>query len=263
MGFRDDELAGRERIGVLERELEALREENASLRTRVQNAPAARNRLAPVAMLVLAVGVVAMAVATLSGWRLPTHGDDFGIALALVASLLVTVSVLLAVLGRLLIIVPPNKLVIVSGRTVRMPDGSTRGYRIIRAGRVVRMPLVERSDEMDLTPMEIDVWIRGAHTRDGEPVDLRFRARVELSRDERHVGNAVERFLGREPDEIARIARESLEGTVRGVAAQLRVPELREDALAVGESTISEAEYDFEKLGLSLESFHLLEVLPR
>lgn len=138
-----------------------------------------------------------------------------------------------------------------------------RGYRVVRAGRVFRVPLIERSDAMDLTPIEVDSWIRGAYTKGGVPVDVRFRARVEIARDEHLVGNAVERFLGRDHEEIGRVARETLEGALRGIAAQLTVDELREDSQKVAAYLGAEAEDDLAKLGLAMQTLHLLDVESR
>ena len=246
---------------MLERELRELRAENESLRARKPEAPP--NKLGGFALIVFILALVALGMAVLAGWTIPTRGDDLGIALSLVATFLLALSIALGVVSRLLIMVPPDKMGVLSGRRMVRPDGSTRPYRVVFGGRVFRMPIVERYDEMDLTPIEIDSRVRGAYTRGGVAVDIRFRARVEIARHEALAENAIERFLGRSQDEIARVARESLEGILRGIASQLTVDELCENATKVADSLIHEAEDDLMRLGLSLEAAHLIEVEPR
>lgn len=263
MGFRDDELAGRERIEVLERELEALREEAEALRAR-SAAPAARppNKLAGFALILFVLALIAIGMAVLTGWTIPSYGDDLGIALALVATLLMTMAATLAVVGRLLIIVPPNKLVVLAGRRTRGQDGRDVGYRVVRAGRVLRSPLIEQAHELDLTPMIVEEWIRGAFVRRGERVDIRFRARIEVETVEPGVRHAIERFLGRHQAEIAQTGSQTIEGALRAVAANVSADDLRIEAVKIAEMMTEEAEEDFRTLGLRLMSLRLLEVLP-
>src|SRR5574341_1191785 len=72
---------------------------------------------------------------------------------------------------------------------------------------------------------------------------------MKVSSDPSHVRNAVERFLGMKPEQIAGVARQTLEGVLREVVAQLTPEEVNEDRLKFAESLRTNAQDDFDKLG--------------
>ena len=59
----------------------------------------------------------------------------------------------------LIIICPPNRVAVVSGRTRALSDGRSVGYRVIKGGRTLRIPLVEKVDYMDLNTIPIEVSV--------------------------------------------------------------------------------------------------------
>ncbi|HEV8267015.1 MAG TPA: SPFH domain-containing protein, partial [Thermoanaerobaculia bacterium] len=172
----------------------------------------------------------------------------------------VVVSIFAAVARSFLIICRPNEVVIFSGRKRRMADGSHVGYRIVVGGRAVRVPVVERVDRMSLASTPIELSIANAYSKGGIPLRVHAIANVKISSDRKVIGNAIERFLGRDPNEIARVARESLEGHLRGVLANLTPEEVNEDRLKFATALLDEAEADFNKLGLHLDTLKIQNV---
>lgn len=114
----------------------------------------------------------------------------------------------------------PNELLIFSGRKHRLPGGGEVGWRYIAGGRASRWPIIERVDKMDITTMPIDISIRGAYAQGNIPLNVDAVANVKISLDEPTVHHAIERFLGKSPAEILKVAKDTLEGTLRGVLAQ-------------------------------------------
>ena len=168
---------------------------------------------------------------------------------------------ILSLLARsVLVICPPNQVVIFSGRKRKLADGSQVGYRVVLGGRSVRIPLLERVDRMSLLSIPIDLKVANAYSRGGIPLRVHAIANVKVSSDPRVVGNAIERFLGRDPAEIARVAKESLEGHLRGVLANLTPEEVNEDRLKFATALVDEAEADFRKLGLTLDTLKIQNV---
>lgn len=74
------------------------------------------------------------------------------------------------------------------------------------------------------------------------------------------VGNAIERFLDRNRSEIARVARETLEGNLRGVVATLTPEEVNEDRLRFAERIAEDVSHDLSKLGLRLDTLKIQSV---
>ncbi|MEO8798024.1 MAG: SPFH domain-containing protein, partial [Polyangiaceae bacterium] len=159
----------------------------------------------------------------------------------------------------LLYVSTPNEALIFAGRS-RELDGRDVGYRIVRGGRSIRIPLLERVSSMDLTMFTIDVVVQNAYSRGGIPLNVIGVANVKVAGDEPLLDNAIERFLGREQPEIMRIAKETLEGNLRGVLAQLTPEQVNEDKTRFAQNLIEEAERDMHRMGLALETLKIQNV---
>lgn len=168
------------------------------------------------------------------------------------------------VVRNLLYVSAPNEALIFSGarRVAQLGSGEGKevGFRVIRGGRGIRVPLLERVDRMDLSNLSIEVQVRGAYCKGGIPLNVQGVANVKLPGDEPRLLNAVERFLGRTPMEISRIARETLEGNVRGVLAQLTPEEVNEDKVRFAQNLLDEAEHDMARIGLVLDTLKIQSV---
>src|SRR5690606_31754515 len=105
---------------------------------------------------------------------------------------------------------------------------------------------------LDLTNMNIDVSVRGAYSKGGIPLNVQAVANVKVAGDEPSIHNAIERLLPKNRDDIMKIAKETLEGNLRGVLATLTPEEVNEDKLKFAESLTEEAGEDLAKLGLAL-----------
>jgi len=164
------------------------------------------------------------------------------------------------ILKKFLYICRPNQVLIFSGRKRTLADGSVVGSRPIFGGRAWRMPIIERVDSMDMTTMPIEVSVSQAYSKGGIPLEVRAIANVKISSDPRHILNAIERFLGRDRSELRKVARETLEGTLRGVLATMTPQEVNEDRLKFAHSLADDVEDDFEKLGLMLDTLKIQHV---
>jgi flotillin len=185
-------------------------------------------------------------------------GIDFGLGtavllLAAAVGAVVAVTVFIAILRQFLFICRPNEILLFSGRKHRLPDGSSVGYKVVRRGWAVRTPLVELVSRMDMRLFMVEVAVTNAYSKGGIPLAVQAIANVKISSDARHVRNAVERFLGTTPEQIAVVARQTLEGVLREVLAQLTPEEVNQDRLKFAESLKANAQDDFDKLGLELD----------
>jgi flotillin len=168
--------------------------------------------------------------------------------------------VLMVIYHYLLRICRPNEILIFSGRKHTTADGRTVGYRVVFGGRGMRIPVVETVDRMDVSLISVPIQVNGAYSEGGIPLNVHAIANIKISTDRRYVGNAIERFLGRSPTEIARVAKETLEGHVRGVLATLTPEELNEDRLKFARQLEESAGSDLQKLGLELDVLKIQHV---
>ncbi|MEN0063155.1 MAG: flotillin family protein [Myxococcota bacterium] len=176
----------------------------------------------------------------------------------------IVVGVVMAGLGiglaqNLLYICEPNEVLIFSGRRRHTADG-TKGYRIIKGGRGWRVPLLERVDRLDLTNMIIEVEVQGAYSKGGIPLNVQGVANIKIAGHEPVLGAAVERLLDKPREELVRMAKDVLEGNLRGVLSRLTPEEVNEDKIAFAEKLLEEAEHDLGRLGLVLDTMKIQNV---
>lgn len=184
----------------------------------------------------------------------------FGIAIAAIAVAFLALTVFLWAVRNLLYICPPNEALIFSGRKHRLPDGTVRGFREIVGGRGWRVPFLEKVSKISLNVMEVPISIRNAYSKGGIPLIVEAVANVKISSERRVMGNAIERFLGRDAASITRVAKETLEGHLRGVLATLTPTEVNEDRLKFAAELSQESEGDLTKLGIELDTLKILHV---
>ena len=178
-----------------------------------------------------------------------------------VAIFLVAIITMVALAIRSMIIIcPPNKVAVVSGRSRTLSDGRTVGYRVIKGGRTLRIPVIEKVDYMSLNTIPIEVSVSNAYSKGAIPLDVQGVANIKVSSREGLLENSVERFLGRPSDYIQQIAKENLEANLRGVLATLTPEEVNEDRLKFAQTLIDEADDDIRTLGLELDVLKIQNV---
>ncbi|HEX4516100.1 MAG TPA: SPFH domain-containing protein [Polyangiaceae bacterium] len=185
--------------------------------------------------------------------------NPIGIIVVLAIAAVVSFFFLSLMVRKLLYVAAPNEALVFSG-SKRMLNNREVGYRILRGGRSLRLPLLEDVTRIDLTMFTIDVVVQNAYSKGGIPLNVLGVANVKIAGDEPLLNNAAERFLGKNGSEIMRIAKETLEGNLRGVLAQLTPEQVNEDKTRFAQTLIEEAEHDMSRMGLSLETLKIQNV---
>ena len=103
-------------------------------------------------------------------------------------------------------------------------------------------------------------YSEGADGALGIPLSVHAVANVKISSEPDVIANAIERLLPLGRADIARIAKETLEGHVRGVLATMTPEEVNEDRLKFANRLTDEAEQDLQKLGLHLDTLKIQHV---
>jgi flotillin len=177
-----------------------------------------------------------------------------------VLAIVIALLVLVVILRRMVYICPPNAVLIFSGGHHKLADGRTIGYRVVQGGRGIRIPLVEVVDRMDLTNMMIELKVGGAYSKGGIPLNVQGVANVKVSSKTEQLANAIERFLGMNREQIMAIARETLEGNLRGVLSTLTPEEVNTDREKFAGELLHEADHDLARLGLELDTLKIQHV---
>jgi flotillin len=178
------------------------------------------------------------------------------IGIAVIAALIV-----LAFIKANLRICHPNEILVFSGRKRKRKDGTVVGYRVIKGGRGLKIPIIESVTRLPLTTIPIDLELLGALTSGIIPINLQAMANVKIAgSEEEGLSNALERFLGRNITDISQIARENLEGSLRGVLATLTPEEANNNRLEFAEKVAQQARNDLRNLGLVLDTFKIKHI---
>lgn len=181
------------------------------------------------------------------------------IGLAVIIVVAVVALLLYVTFTRLLYVSTPNEVLVFSGTIRRLPE-RTLGYRYVRGGRSIRRPFIEKVDRIDLNMITVMVNVERAFTKGGVPLTIQGVANVKLPGEEPLLSNAVERFLGRSREEIYHVAKETLEGNLRGVLASLTPEEVNEDKMRFAQILVEEAEHDMSRMGLVLDTLKIQNV---
>ena len=165
-----------------------------------------------------------------------------------------------ALLRQLYYICQPSEELIFSGLRRHIGSGQQVGYRTVRGGSALRIPVLEEVTRLDLSNMTIDLRVENAYSKGGIPLNVSGVANIKISGDEPGIHNAIERLIGKEQDEIRHIAKETLEGNLRGVMASLTPEQLNEDKVTFARTLLEEAEDDLQKLGLVLDTLQIQNI---
>jgi flotillin len=167
----------------------------------------------------------------------------------------------LILVRNVLYVCPPNEVLVFSGASPRTTaDGRKIAYRIVKGGRTLRVPLFESVDSMDLSNMIIELKVKGAYSKGGIPLTVQGIANIKVPGEEPLIHNTIERFLGKSRAEIMEVARETLEGNLRGVLSSLTPEQVNTDKEAFANRLTEEAEHDLSNLGLVLDTLKIQNV---
>lgn len=257
MSFRDDLGAAQARSEALERRVAELEEENRRLRE-LDREPVAEPAVESRRGRGNTLPVLLTGAAFAAGAAGAVFINQPGIAAVLgVLALLVCLQTI--VLSRLVYVAPPGVALVFAGR-VHRSGGVERRYRVVIGGSSVKIPILEHVEALDLRDHPIELTIASAYCKENLPVTLELAGRVHIARSEPRIHEAVERFLGARPTEIARVAAELIEDRARALVSCLTSGELHHDREQLADEIIAEADRPLRDLGLEIEDLEVLEV---
>ncbi len=161
--------------------------------------------------------------------------------------------------------VGPNQVLVVSGRrhtAVNPVTGQKEsvGFRVVRGGGTVILPVVERIDVLSMEILTIEVEVRGVYTIQGVPVSVDGVAQIKIRGEESAIRTAAEQFLSKGPDGIVYVAHETLAGHLRAILGMLTVEEIYKDRDAFAQKVLEVSGTDLANMGLEIVSFVIKDI---
>jgi flotillin len=170
----------------------------------------------------------------------------------------------MALFARNYIKVPPSMVAIFYGRKHVLTDEkgnrSTVGFRVVRGGAALRVPVLEQVEYLSLNVISIPLKISRAYTKEGVPVTVEAVANVKIAGDDMSLRSAAERFLGMSTDKIKEVIFQTLEGHLRAILGTLTVEEINADRQAFAQKMTDEAAVDLKKMGVNIDILTIQQI---
>ncbi len=173
------------------------------------------------------------------------------IPVLVVVGSVVALLILVALLARNYIKVPPNKACVFYGR---------RGHTVVTGGARFKWPIIEEVDWMDLNAFQLQLKLAGIPNKDGVKVNVDAVATCKVDSTQEALRCAVERFLGKPDQELQGIIRENLEGQLRSVIGQMTVEDLIRDREQLNNKVKGEAQEELNKVGVKIEILNIQSI---
>ena len=185
------------------------------------------------------------------------------VALAILLGL-IGIFAAMALFARNYIKVPPSMVAIFYGRKHTITDEkgnrSKVGFRVVRGGAALRVPVLEQVAYLSLNIMSIPLRIQRAYTKEGVPVTVEAVANVKIAGDDMSLRGAAERFLGMSTEEIKGVTFQTLEGHLRAILGTLTVEEINADRQAFAQKMTDEAAQDLKKMGVNIDILTIQQI---
>jgi flotillin len=159
--------------------------------------------------------------------------------------------------------VGPNRVLFVSGRLIRLPDGTVRGFRIVKGGGTFVIPVFETTDELSLEVFSIEMPKCKATTAQGTRLEADCRAQIKIKSDDASLVAAAEHFLSKNEAQIKEIVRPVLESHLSSILGNFSTEEIDRDPEACAARMQSAATPELANMGLALVSFTILNIVRK
>lgn len=158
----------------------------------------------------------------------------------------------------LLIIIFMTGYVKASPDTAIIISGLRKNPKVLIGKAGVKIPFLERKDELNLQLIPIDVKTSNAvPTADYININVDATVNVKISDNEERLKLAAQNFLNKNAEYIGRVAREVLEGNVREIVGKMALEEMVSDRQKFALLVKENAEPDLAAMGLDIISFNV------
>jgi flotillin len=145
----------------------------------------------------------------------------------------------------------PNEVIVVSGRG---------RVKFITGGADMVVPLFHTWNSLSLEVMTLDVTTPEVYTSQGVPIIVDGVAQIKIKKDEPSLHAAAERFLGKDPAEIAKIALETVQGHLRAILGTLTVENIYKERDQFAQKVQEISAGDLANMGLGIDSFTIRDI---
>jgi flotillin len=122
------------------------------------------------------------------------------------------------------------------------------------------VPLFHTWNRLSLEVMTLDVTTPEVYTSQGVPIIVDGVAQIKIRKDEASLHAAAERFLGKAPEEIAKIALETVQGHLRAILGTMSVEDIYKNRDQFAQKVQEVSAGDLANMGLGIDSFTIRDI---
>ena len=154
---------------------------------------------------------------------------------------------------------PSDRILVVYGKVGKGSEGD-RTAKCIHGGAAFIWPIIQDYAFMDLTPMSIEVDLKGALSKQNIRVDVPSKYTVGISTEPGVMENAAERLLGLQRPDIHSLANDIILGQMRLVVAMMDIEEIISNRDKFLSNIASNVEAELKKVGLKLINVNITDI---
>ena len=168
------------------------------------------------------------------------------------------VAVIVAIVILFVILIFLTGYVKASPDTAIIISGLRKNPKVLIGKAGIKIPFLERKDELNLQLIPIDVKTSNAvPTADYININVDATVNVKISDNEERLKLAAQNFLNKNSEYVGRVAREVLEGNVREIVGKMALEEMVSDRQKFAFLVKENAEPDLAAMGLDIISFNV------
>ena len=175
--------------------------------------------------------------------------------------LILTASILVITLGSVIFFFsryqkcPSDRILVIYGKT-----GIRQSSKCLHGGAAFIWPVIQAFEYLDLTPIQIDIPLNDALSKENIKVDVPSSFTVGISTDPDVMSNAAERLLGQPFSAIQTLASDVIFGQMRVIIATMDIESLISDRDQFIERISEGVEGELRKVGLKLMNVSIRDI---
>ena len=155
---------------------------------------------------------------------------------------------------------PSDRILVVYGKVGKGTKDGGSSAKCIHGGASFIWPIIQDYSFIDLTPISIEVNLKGALSKQNIRVDVPSRFTVGVSTEPGIMDNAAERLLGLEQKAIHDLAIDIIFGQLRLVVATMDIEEINSNRDKFLANVSSNVEAELKKIGLKLINVNVTDI---
>ena len=150
---------------------------------------------------------------------------------------------------------PSNQILVKYGNV-----GRNKAAQPIHGGATFVWPVLQSYGFLDLTPMTIDIDLKGALSKQNIRVNVPSRFTIGIAVDEEGMNNAAVRLLGLNAAQIEALAKDIIFGQLRATIATMNIEEINAEREIFEQKVTSNVETELKKVGLRFINVNIADV---